>query len=61
MTSDYHAPRHGTKRRYQKGCRCTDCTEANRAKMAAYRQRRRDKMRTDPSELLAERPLGRPR
>jgi hypothetical protein len=30
-------PAHGTRRRYQLGCRCHDCTEDNNRYMRAYR------------------------
>lgn len=32
---------HGTRARYQKGCRCLDCTDATAAYMRAYRARER--------------------
>lgn len=34
------AARHGTRRRYNEGCRCDDCTVANAAYQQRYRQRR---------------------
>lgn len=35
------AAEHGTHSAYVLGCRCADCTAANRDYMRAYRQRRR--------------------
>lgn len=32
---------HGTRRRYQQGCRCAPCSAANTAYSTAYRARRR--------------------
>ena len=34
------AANHGTRRRYNEGCRCDDCTAANNAYQQEYRQRR---------------------
>lgn len=39
----YHDPRHGTKRRYDKGCRCDECRAAKRRRMAAYRAARKNR------------------
>jgi hypothetical protein len=33
------APRHGTRRRYNEGCRCKDCTADNTAYQQEYRHR----------------------
>jgi hypothetical protein len=33
-----HGARHGTRRRYNDGCRCEDCTAANTAYQQKYRQ-----------------------
>jgi hypothetical protein len=33
------AAKHGTRRRYNEGCRCDDCTAANAAYQQRYRQR----------------------
>lgn len=35
------AAQHGTRSKYQAGCRCADCTKANRDAAREYSQRRR--------------------
>ena len=36
--------KHGTSRRYNKGCKCSDCKKANTIKIANYRQRKNQKL-----------------
>ena len=43
---------HGCTATYDSGCRCPDCTEANRLKAVRTRQDRARRLRADPS--LAE-------
>lgn len=41
--TEYHAEtlrRHGTRGRYERGCRCEPCREAKRVENAAYRRRK---------------------
>lgn len=40
------APKHGTRRRYNEGCRCADCKAASAAYQANYRQRRANGQQT---------------
>jgi hypothetical protein len=42
------AANHGTRRRYNEGCRCDDCTAANNAYQQEYRQRRVSPVVTPP-------------
>lgn len=51
MTGPAEVP-HGTRTRYRKGCRCEQCTEANRA-YTAYRRRLASVVEPDPGEVRA--------
>ena len=44
-------PRHGTVKRYNKGCRCEPCRQAKARKAAAYRARKR--AQASPTERAA--------
>jgi hypothetical protein len=46
------AAKHGTRRRYVEGCRCEDCTEANRIYKREYRQRRIGGELTRPAAVV---------
>ena len=46
-------PRHGTYARYQAGCRCTSCTEAQRLYQQDYRRRRSERGESRANKSVA--------
>jgi hypothetical protein len=48
------AARHGTRRRYNEGCHCEDCTAANNVYQQEYRQRRVGPMLTPVTPPLCD-------
>lgn len=52
---------HGTRTRYVRGCRCDECTEANRDYSTRQRNRRKGLGDDEPRVVTAMRGRGRPR